>query len=281
VQEHWLPLLSQRYAARRWRLPSGRAVAVAALALTVLDLMRVDSTLIEMHPMPAMTPAAEWLAAQPGLWREYSPSYSLPPGDGLQHLDGVDPLQLAGPLQTIERATGVAANGYSVTVPAFCDGCDLATANANAALDATLLRMLDVKYVAAEFPITSPGFEQVQTFGRTRVYLNQQWVGRAWLEGGGTASVVSWSPNRMEVLASGPGRLVISEMAYPGWRASVDGAQAKLETAQVIFRAVELPAGEHSVVFEFWPATVLLGGALSLLGIAALGILLWRARGWS
>jgi hypothetical protein len=279
VVENWLPLLAQRYAARRWRLPSGRAVAVAALGLTVLDLMRVDTTLIEMRPIPAMTPAAAWLAAQPGLWRVYSPSYSLPPGDGLQHLDGVDPLQLAGPLHTIERATGVAANGYSVTVPAFCDGCDLAMANANAALDAKLLAMLDVKYVAAEFPITSPGFQRVQTFGRTEVYLNQLWAGRAWVEGSGAASVVSWSPNRVEVLASGPGRLVISEMAYPGWRVKADGAQAKVDTAQGIFRAVELTAGEHSVVFEFWPATVLLGGALTLLGVAALGILLWRARG--
>jgi uncharacterized membrane protein YfhO len=67
-------------------------------------------------------------------------------------------------------------------------------------------------------------------------------------------------------------------MDYPGWRVKVDGVQAKVETAQGIFRAVDLPAGEHSVEFDFWPATVLLGGALTLLGIAALGVLLWRTR---
>jgi uncharacterized membrane protein YfhO len=59
----------------------------------------------------------------------------------------------------------------------------------------------------------------------------------------------------------------------------VDGVAAKIETAEGVFRAVELTAGEHNVVFEFWPVTVLVGAALTLLGVAALGILLWRARG--
>jgi hypothetical protein len=279
VNERWLPLLAQRYAARKWRMPSGRAVAVAALALTVLDLMRVDYSLIEMHPLPNLGPAAAWLLGQPGLWRVYSPSYSLPPGDGLQHLDGVDPLQLAGPLHFIERATGVAAGGYSVTVPKFCDGCDLATANAGATLDATLLAKLDVKYVVSEFPITAAGLEWERSFGRTQVYVNREWAGRAWVEGGGEASVTEWTPNRVTARATGPGRLVVGEMTYPGWRATLDGRPVKIETVDGIFRAVDLPAGEHSVVFEFLPVTVIAGGILTLLSIAALGILLWRTRG--
>jgi hypothetical protein len=276
--ENWLPLLAKRYSAAKWRMPSSRASAGLALALTVLDLMRVDHSLIQMRPMPPVVPAAAWLAQQPGVLRVYSPSFSLPPGDGLQHLDGVDPLQLAEPVEYIERATGVTSDGYSVTVPAFCEGCSLATANRDAPLDAILLARLDVKYVAAEFPVTASGFELVQTFGATLVYLNTAWTGRARVEGSGEVTATTWTPNRVTVTATGPGRLVVSEMAYPGWRATIDGAPAAIETADGVFRAVTLPAGEHVVIFEFRPVTVFVGASLSLLGVVVLAALLWRER---
>jgi hypothetical protein len=143
--------------------------------------MLVESRFVVMRPLPPPVPAAAWLAGQAGSWRVYSPSFSLPPGDGLQHLDGVDPLQLADPLRFIERATGVPANGYSVIVPALCEGCDLATAHANAPLDAKLLAMLDVKYVASEFPITSAGLSF--TVFRPHPGLSQPAMGRPGLGG--------------------------------------------------------------------------------------------------
>src|SRR5579859_1241000 len=94
-------------------VPSARTVAVVLLALTVLDLVRVDSTLMEVRPAPALPPASIWLRQQPGLFRVYSPSYSLPYDDGLQHVDGVDPLQLSDALAVIGPATGVVTGSYS------------------------------------------------------------------------------------------------------------------------------------------------------------------------
>src|SRR5579859_2052991 len=273
--EDWLPGLSRRYAALQIKVPSARAVTSALIVLTVLDLVRVDGTLLDVRPMPVVE-AAVWLAQQPGLFRVYSPTFSLPYGDQLQHVDGVDPVQLTAALGLIEPAIGVRAAGYSVVVPAYSTE-DVARGIALNQPDAARLAALDVKYVASDFELTGPGFEHLQDFGATRVYLNQAWVGRAWLEGQapGEAKVTLWSPNRLEVQAAGPGQLVRSEINYPGWQVRVDGQLRPLETAQGALRAVQLPAGTHTVTFDFRPLPVYVGGALSLLGLAALVLLVW------
>jgi len=51
------------------------------------------------------------------------------------------------------------------------------------------------------------------------------------------------------------GYLVLSDVYYPGWRATVDGVPAEIQRADYVFRAVLLPPGEHTVRMEFisWP----------------------------
>lgn len=272
--------------------PSSFILLVALL--TLADLLRVDATLLEARPRPERVPAARWIAAQPGLFRVYSPSYSLPLGDGLQHVDGVNPLQLASSVKFIEAAIGVRARGYSVTVPAFESddpNVGVSTLNAGAIPDAPGLGLLNVKYVAAEFPIHAPGLTLVQAFGQTRVYENTEFVTRArvvfparapaggqgssvWVEAG-QAEVQTWSPNRIVVQADGPGTLLLSEVMVPGWEARVDGALTPIVTVDDLFRSVPLTEGPHAVVFELRPRSVLFGAMLSLAGLAALA-LIWR-----
>jgi len=254
--------------------PSREAFILLASVLTLADLLRVDATLLEARPRPDLAPAAKWIAAQPGLFRVYSPSYSLPLGDGLQHVDGVNPLQLASSVKLIEAASGIKAHGYSVTVPAFESG-DVATANAQAVPDARRLGVLNVKYVAAEFPLDAPGLALAQTFGQTRVYENLEFKPRARVMGGGEAEVRQWSPNRIVVEADGPGRLVVGEVMVSGWEARVDGAWTPIETVDDLFRGVPLPVGHHQVVFEFRPRAVFYGAWLTAAGLAAL-LLIWR-----
>jgi membrane protein YfhO len=70
-----------------------------------------------------------------------------------------------------------------------------------------------------------------------------------------------------------PGLLVLSEGYYPGWRATIDGAEARILRTNVMMRGVVVPAGEHEIGFEFRSATIRAGFFLSLLGIAALALL--------
>jgi hypothetical protein len=231
--------------------------------------------------------AAAFVQAQEQSSRVYSPSYSLPQQTaaryGLELADGVDPLQLSAYAGFMRSASGVFSPGYSVTLPAFITG-DPMVDNRGARPDARLLGLLNVGIVAAEFPLNVSGLEEIGQSSTTFLYRNTFVRPRAWVQpldaqpgtGGYFPAEVTWSPNRISVRAEGPGRLILSEIAYPGWRARLDAASVPLETA-IIFRAVDLPAGIHQVELVFSPLSVTAGAGVS--ATAWLGILvLWRRK---
>jgi len=78
---------------------------------------------------------------------------------------------------------------------------------------------------------------------------------------------------RLRASAPGPCLLFLSDLFYPGWEATVDGAEARVLRANHAFRAVALAPGEHVVEFRYRPASFRLGAAVSLgaaLAVAAL-----------
>jgi hypothetical protein len=50
-----------------------------------------------------------------------------------------------------------------------------------------------------------------------------------------------------------PGFLVLNDVWHPWWFGTVDGMPADILRANVLFRAIEVPAGKHVVRFEFKP----------------------------
>lgn len=81
---------------------------------------------------------------------------------------------------------------------------------------------------------------------------------------------VSTTKEEIVVELPRPGVLVVSESFYPGWTALIDGHPSPIIVADYVLRAVEVPAGEHRVVFEYRPASVRWGLVLSVLGLVAL-----------
>lgn len=67
-----------------------------------------------------------------------------------------------------------------------------------------------------------------------------------------------------------PALLVQSCLAYPGWRVRVDGKDAVLARAYGCLQAVALPAGNHTVMFEYAPRSVTTGWALTCMAAVAL-----------
>ncbi|MCB0187515.1 MAG: YfhO family protein, partial [Caldilineaceae bacterium] len=47
--------------------------------------------------------------------------------------------------------------------------------------------------------------------------------------------------------------LVLSDAYFPGWRALVDGVETPIYPTNVLFRGIEVPAGEHQVIFRYQP----------------------------
>ncbi|MGD9683996.1 MAG: hypothetical protein AB7W16_22740 [Candidatus Obscuribacterales bacterium] len=83
----------------------------------------------------------------------------------------------------------------------------------------------------------------------------------------------------LAVKAKSPGFLVLADQDYPGWRASLDGAPARILTANGFTRAVSIPqAGDHEVVFEYHPDSFYLGLALAGLGLLLVPYLYFRSR---
>ena len=76
--------------------------------------------------------------------------------------------------------------------------------------------------------------------------------------------VARWTPEKIELHAQGPGLLILSEMAYPGWSVSVDGNPTDLEIAAGLLRGVYLEEGEHEVIFFYRPFSLYLGLTLCL-----------------
>ena len=68
----------------------------------------------------------------------------------------------------------------------------------------------------------------------------------------------------------------LADANYPGWSAYLDGARAEVYSAQLMGKAIYLPAGEHLLELVFEPLSFRLGLAISLLSCCALLVLALR-----
>jgi len=70
--------------------------------------------------------------------------------------------------------------------------------------------------------------------------------------------------NAWQVVASSRGWLVLRDMYWPGWLATVDGERTRIYPADGAFRAVKVAAGTHNIVFRYRPLLVIVGAVISM-----------------
>lgn len=252
-------------------------VILGDLLLNQRSLMRYRT---EIEVAREGAAAAQYLAAKPGIFRIYSPSYSIPQHSAaayrLELADGVDPLQWDAYAEFFDSASGVPRSRYGVTLPPFAEG-EPAAANRFYTPNAERLGRLNVRYVAAEYPLDAEGLILDRVIGTTWIYENTLACPRAWVESAESpdctagSKAVRWirrEPNQIWLEVQGPGLLVISEMDYPGWQVIVDGAAAEEKTAEGVFRSVKLTSGTHTVQWVYRPTWVYAGGVISILSLA-------------
>jgi hypothetical protein len=249
------------------------------IPLLVLDLGEIDFSLLDYRPVASIYAEREALASfiktQNGLFRIYSPSFSVPQLAAaryqLEMADGIDPLQLAGYVDFMQKATGVSNDGYSVTLPPITSGRPEID-NINSIPNLDLLGLLNVKYLVSDFELNESGLILLHTFDQTRIYENQKSMPRAWVQnrdspvGEGIISSpdLQITPNNIKLTTMGPGLLVLSEINYPGWRVFVDGKPDHIESIINLLRGVSIPPGRHEVIFDFQPVLVYVGLALAI-----------------
>ena len=82
-------------------------------------------------------------------------------------------------------------------------------------------------------------------------------------------------PNAVELAVEAPegGWLVLADTWFPGWVAELDGQATESYPANGVMRSVWIPAGQHTVVFQYRPITLPVGLALTIFGLAAIAYL--------
>jgi len=276
----WIVLFLQN------RLPKNIWV-FGIFAISILDLGIINSSLIALRPtsevLAESKEVAKYLASKKGRFRIYSPSYSLPQQTaafyGLELADGVDPLQLEVYVRFMETATGIPIQGYFINLPPFQGaGYDLSSSNANY-LPSQELASLNVRYIVSAFDLDIK-YTALRRFGDTRLYEISNEVGYAHVQNSNALNVktLSWSPNRIEFSAEGPGTFILAEIPYPGWAAYVDGQQVEIVSIKGVNRSIELEDGLHAVTFVFKPISLFIGLGLSIITIVGLIIVSRRNR---
>lgn len=72
--------------------------------------------------------------------------------------------------------------------------------------------------------------------------------------GEGMISLKSYAPNKLEYTSDSKEKqlAVFSEIYYAdGWKATIDGKEAKIVKVDYLLRGLEVPAGKHDITFEF------------------------------
>jgi hypothetical protein len=101
---------------------------------------------------------------------------------------------------------------------------------------------------------------------------------------GGRAEITEYQPDRVTVAAEArrDGVLVLGDIHYPGWKASVDGRDVPVERVDYLLRGVRLEPGTHEVEFRYEPLSWRLGWIVSLVAlaiVAGLSLRAWTRRG--
>lgn len=187
-------------------------------------------------------------------------------------------------------------------------------------LDSPIINLLNVKYVLTTRPLPNAGYTlvyddeikiyrnervlprafmvprarvvtdraallaQMQTFDPTREVLLEQTphVANESACAYEPVSVIKYSGNEVIVKSKQEcaGWLVLTDSYFPGWLVFIDEKDAPLYRANYNFRAVHVPAGEHTIRFKYSPVSFRAGAIGSFLGAMMLllgfAYLAWR-----
>ena len=281
----------RRWAA--WLLPLLLAVDLIGLGST-LEAEPNDPTLGFCHE-----DIVAFLRRDPGLFRIEGAAGAWQPDAALVHdlydIGGIyNPLELApyqayrwavgergGPLYNLMGVKYVLAGkdkppGDERLVPVYTANPKIDVYLNTAALPRALLvyrSQVVGDHTAAWQAIHAPGFDPAQTV------ILEQGENKDWRleieDCSSHISFVRYGLNEVELAVRTPvsGYLVLSDVYYPGWRATVDGVPAEILRADYVFRSVLLPPGEHTVRMEFisWPWRV----GLTASFVTWMGLVVW------
>ena len=258
------------------------------IALSSYDLFRFGIKFTPFTPQGYFYPttrAIEFLQKDKSLFRIASTdSRILPPNFStyyrIQSIEGYDPLYL---LSYAELIAASEREDHSIHRP-FGFNRIITPHN----IDSKIIDLLNVKYILALSDLTSAKLSKVFQEGQTRVYENRDVLPRAFFVREvrkapdqqetidkmfiadlaqaafvhdidsdienlkvGKATVINYSENNVQIETenSGDGFLVLADIYYPTWKATIDGRQVEIHKTNYTLRGIYVPVGKHRVTF--------------------------------
>jgi hypothetical protein len=95
----------------------------------------------------------------------------------------------------------------------------------------------------------------------------------------GEVAILRWTPeiHEFRIKAHTAGSFGLLEQKLPGWHATINGKETPIETYSHAFQKLTIDApGEHVIRFEYKPASLRIGGIVTLISWGVLLVLAWR-----
>ncbi len=99
-----------------------------------------------------------------------------------------------------------------------------------------------------------------------------------------TIKIIEHNPNylKYESESATNGFVVFSEIYYPkGWKATIDGKETEILRADYVLRALNIPAGKHTIEFTFKPDAYVIGNKITQASSWLMVLVLLGSLGWS
>ena len=118
--------------------------------------------------------------------------------------------------------------------------------------------------------------------GTLQIWENPKWIGEATMtDATGSAravTVVSRRDGEVTVSTTGTaGLLRVDEQFAPEWHVTIDGRAASVQAVERFSVGVNVPAGDHKVIFTYAPSLFWVGSAIAALALLLLvGLLVFR-----
>lgn len=105
---------------------------------------------------------------------------------------------------------------------------------------------------------------------------NQQAISNKY-QNTGSIQLTSYEANRIEYISTSNenGYGVFSEIYYPEWKATIDDKVVPIQQVNYVLRGIEIPKGEHKIVFEFKPSSLKATETIAYIGLFILGVLIF------
>src|SRR3989338_8598796 len=147
--------------------------------------------------------------------------------------------------------------------------------------DREKLNRLNVKYIIAKDPnylFNLSNTSKIFEADNASIYYNHEYWPRAaflrnnfpdYLE---TVDITEYKNDKIAINYTfiSDGKLVLSEVSYPAWKAIIDGNSVEIEKYDGLFRAIDVTSGYHEIVFEYKSRLYEIGRQISIITLIAI-----------